>query len=471
MTEASLEAVLADVRERIEPARAEREALEAAVETVRDRAEAALRDCDVDADVLHLGSTARGTWLSGTRDIDVFVRFPPSLSREELEAIGLEIGHAVLPDGREEFAEHPYVHGTVEGFTVDLVPCYAVEDATAIKSAVDRTPFHAEYLAERLSDELADAARIAKQFLTGIGAYGSDLRTRGFSGYLTELLVIEHEGFRPLIEAAADWHPPVVFDPENHGTAPDRFEDPLVVIDPTDPDRNVAAVCSEANVARFQHYARELLAAPRPDLFFHDDPEPLAPADIRAHLDRRGTTPVAVVFDAPDLVEDELYPQLRRSLSGAGDALGRHGFDVVRQTTFAADRAVLWFELAVAERPAIARHEGPPVHTREHAERFYGKYAAGPTGPPTEGDDPDTADPAVYGPFIDGDRYVVERRRPPTERSAAAFLRSDALLETSLGASIRRTLEADYDVLVGEEVATLAGEFGSVLAAYFDPRP
>jgi tRNA nucleotidyltransferase (CCA-adding enzyme) len=84
----------------------------------------------------------------------------------------------------------------------------------------------------------------------------------------------------------------------------------------------------------------------------------------------RGTTPVAVTFDAPDLLDDELYPQLRKSLAGIGDALARRGFAVLRREAFADDRAVLFFELAVAELPAVERHQGPPVHVRGHTERF-----------------------------------------------------------------------------------------------------
>ncbi|NIS30872.1 MAG: tRNA CCA-pyrophosphorylase, partial [Actinobacteria bacterium] len=55
----------------------------------------------------------------------------------------------------------------------------------------DRTPFHAAYVEGRLNDELAAEVRVLKQLLEGIGVYGSDLKTRGFSGYLTELLVLE----------------------------------------------------------------------------------------------------------------------------------------------------------------------------------------------------------------------------------------------------------------------------------------
>ncbi|WP_128477196.1 CCA tRNA nucleotidyltransferase [Halorussus pelagicus] len=447
------EAVAEAVGQRIDPDEGERERMRAAVTALTERARDAIDDLPAEGDVIQVGSTARGTWISGDRDIDLFVRFPADVDREDLESYGLEVGHAVLPEGREEYAEHPYVTGEYDGFDVDLVPCYRLDAATEIQSAVDRTPFHNEYLNARIDADLAGEVRLFKQFLKGIGAYGSDLRTRGFSGYLTELLVVEYGSFRAAVEAAADeWHPPVRFDPEDHATA--TFDDPLVVVDPTDPERNVAAVCAAENVARLQHYARDLLADPREELFFPDPTDPLSAEGVREQVESRATTPVAVRFDAPDVVEDQLYPQLRKSLSGVCDELDRRGFDALRAATFADESAVLLAELEVAERPAVERHEGPPVHVRQHAEGFFEKY---------------DNDPETYGPFIDGDRYVVEREREFS--TAADFLESDALFDVALGVHVESALADDYDVLVGEAVAELADEFGAEVADYFDPTP
>ncbi len=447
----SFESVVAAVRDRVVPGDEERAALESVVSALTDRAEAAIADLPVEADVRLVGSTARGTWRAGDRDVDLFVRFPPSLSREELERYGLAVGHEVLPDGREEYAEHPYVKGEFDGFGVDCVPCYAVESATDIRSAVDRTPFHTDYLEGRV-EPVADDVRVTKAFLDGVAAYGSDLRTRGFSGFLTELLVLEYGGFRPLLEAAADWQPPVRLDPEDHAAA--SFEDPLVVVDPTDPERNVAAVCSARNVARLVHYARDLLADPRVDVFEPDEPAPASAEDVRAAVAARGTVPVAVRFDAPDVVDDQLYPQLEKSLAGVEGALERAGFAPLRSARFADDTAVLLAECGVAELPAVERHRGPPVGVRDHAEGFFDAYA----------DDPDAT-----GPFVDDDgRYAVER--PRDARTPAELVEAE-LFEVSLGPHVESALEDGYDLLAGEAVAELAGEFGPELARYLSPRP
>lgn len=445
------ESLVAAVRESVDPAPDEQERMEQVVTALIERAEAVIEELPVEADVVRVGSTARDTWISGDRDIDLFVRFPPSIDRAELEEYGLEVGHEVLPDGNEEYAEHPYVKSTVDSFDIDLVPCYDVDDPGDIKSAVDRTPFHAQYINERLDAELARDVRLTKQFFSGIGVYGSDLRTRGFSGYLTELLVLEYGGFRALIEAAAEWHPPVELDPEEHGE--ETFDDPLTVIDPTDPNRNVAAVLSAENVARLQHYARKLLDDPSTDLFTPIEPDPLDEAALVVHLQNRRTTPVAIRFDVPDIVDDQLYPQLRRSESGIVEELDRRGFDICRSRAFAHETAVLFVELAVTRRPAIERHIGPPVHVRSHAEGFFEKY---------DGTD-------AYGPFLDGDRYVVERAREYT--TAAAFLNSEDIFTVALGTHIEQALEDGYDVLVGEDITALVDEFGVELARYFEPTP
>jgi tRNA nucleotidyltransferase (CCA-adding enzyme) len=455
------EAVTERVRERVDPGSEERERLDRVAATLIERCEDAIADLPISADVLQVGSTARGTWTSGDRDIDVFVRFPADLSREDLESYGLRVGWSVLPDGREEFAEHPYVTGEWDGFAVDVVPCYAVESASAIQSAVDRTPFHSEYVADHIDQDgdrdqdldLASEVRLAKGFLKGTGIYGSDLRTEGFSGYLTELLVLEYGSFRGLIEESAEWRPPVELDPEGHGAR--SFDDPLVVIDPTDPERNVAAVCTQTNVSRLIHHARAFRNAPSVDRFVSENPDPLSPERMRIELTRRETTPIAVRFDAPDLVDDQLYPQLERSLGGVQDELDRRGFETLRSAAFADDTAVLFIECEVTERPAIERHEGPPVSVAEHATEFYEKYA--------------DSDTETYGPFIDGDRYVVERPREFT--TVRSLLESETIFSVALGVRIETALREGYEVLVGQETTALAEEFGVGLARYFDPKP
>ncbi len=147
-----------------------------------------------------VGSVARDTWLSGDRDLDIFLLFPPDLSREDLEEKGLDLARSIARRFtgifHEKYAEHPYVNATIDGLDVDLVPCYEVASAAAIQSAVDRTPFHTRYISDKIGP-LRDDVLLAKQFAKACGVYGSDQMTEGFSGYLCELLVLHYAGILP----------------------------------------------------------------------------------------------------------------------------------------------------------------------------------------------------------------------------------------------------------------------------------
>ncbi len=449
----AVDTVLANLAAVTTPTDAEREAMWLAVAELIERTEAAIADLGIEATVLHVGSTARGTWLSGDRDIDIFVRFPNGTDREKLTDGGLSVGRAVLDDGKANYAEHPYIAGTYDEFDVDIVPCVAVEDASLAETAVDRTPFHNEYVGDRLDEELTIDVRIAKHLLTNIDAYGSNLRTCGFGGYLLELLILEHDGIRPLLEEIVDWQPPVQYDLKDHAAS--SFDDPLVVIDPTDPNRNVAAVTAASQLARVQHYARAFLDEPASDTFTLPVRSPLSDAELIDEIETRGGELIALIFDRPDLVDDQLWPQLRKTRAGISGELDRRGFDVLRTATLATDnRLALLFECAVPKLSRIERHEGPPLAFKAHAERFLETYRG---------------EEAVYGPFIEGDRYVIERER--TIRTPRAFLASDRLFDVRIGDQLEPVLESGYDVLIDEDLIELLPSFGEELSAYFEPIP
>jgi len=72
----------------------------------------------INAEAVLLGSVAKGTWLAGKGDIDIFIKFPINTSREELKTQGLELGKKCIQivDGNaeERYASHPYVTGILK---------------------------------------------------------------------------------------------------------------------------------------------------------------------------------------------------------------------------------------------------------------------------------------------------------------------------------------------------------------------
>ncbi|HEX3013603.1 MAG TPA: CCA tRNA nucleotidyltransferase, partial [Methanobacterium sp.] len=200
---------------------------------------------NIDAEAVLVGSVAKGTWLSGKADVDIFIKFPLSTSEADLKKLGLELGHNCIEEmhGEHElrYASHPYITGFIEGFEIDFVPCYIIKSAEELKSAVDRTILHTEYVRTNLKEKQKDEVLLLKKFMGSIHTYSAEFKVGGFSGYLCELLIIHYGSFLNVLKAASkEWRPNYRIDIENYGTA-ELFSEPIVVIDPTDKNRNVAA--------------------------------------------------------------------------------------------------------------------------------------------------------------------------------------------------------------------------------------
>ncbi len=301
-----------------------------------------------------MGSVAKDTFLSGDKDLDIFVFFPVSFSRNELEKKALEIGKAVFEefgcrDYTVSYAEHPYTKGVIEGYEVEVVPAYSIKSTKNLKSAVDRTPFHTEYVLANLENH--DEVRIFKRFLKGIGCYGSDLKTEGFSGYLCEILIIHYNTFKKVISEAQNWKEQQIIDVEslysktNYKKVRRMFKDqPLIVVDPVDKKRNVAAVLSVEKLAQFMIHARKFEQKPQQKYFFPRKRQ-IDTRQVVKSSDESGIKIYAVLFERPDVIEDVLYPQLRKLASNFESYLKRHDFSVVDSWVFADGECGIGFKV------------------------------------------------------------------------------------------------------------------------------
>jgi tRNA nucleotidyltransferase (CCA-adding enzyme) len=424
-----MEPLLRNVLRRVKPTESERETARRVADGVVRLVNRKCAELGVRANAALVGSIARGTWLRDEKDIDVFILFPEHLPREELEREGLRVARAVAgKSGQERYAEHPYVNMRYRGFDVDLVPCYDVRDPSRIKSAVDRTPHHQRYVQERLTDELRDEVLLTKAFMRGTGVYGAELKIQGFSGYLCELLTIHHGSFTNLVRAAAGWKPGTAMGADGKYVEDQEFalifrDQPLVVIDPTDPNRNVAAPVSLRSFATFVRACQDFLSSPDEKFFFPRRIRPMTNAEIARALKSRGTRLILLAFRNPGLVPDVLYPQLRKTERAMIQRLGREGYQVIRSDVWANSMCVVLLELSLWRLPSVRTRLGPPVtfpggdFIREHM----------------------SSKERLAGPFVDdAGRLVFELRRERT--SAEECVRSAVQDSRSLGKNIAEAI-------------------------------
>ena len=312
-----------------------------------------------------VGSTARNTFIKGDRDIDIFVFFPDNTPRKEFEKKGVELGKKVLSGYSPivHYAEHPYVRGVVDGFKVEIVPCYKVEKK--IISAVDRSPLHNEYLKAAMKEGQKNEVRLLKQFLKGTRLYGADQKTHGFSGYLCELLILYYGDFKSALEAVAKWKLPIVLDFGKHDYS--KFQEPIIFIDPVDSGRNVAAAVSQTNLEKFILRAREFLKKPSEEFFFPKKKE----LDLKKEV--KGKNLIMLVFDYPKaIVEEIIWSQLEKLASSLKTQLELADFKVdrVKHWTDEKKKCAIVIELEEMEISERKKHAGPPVSLAKNAEEF-----------------------------------------------------------------------------------------------------
>ncbi len=397
------------------------------------------------------------------------MRLPISIPRKNLGDVGLKIAKKAAGDAEqiERFAEHPYLEIFMDGFRVDIVPCYDAKPGEW-QSATDRTPYHTDYIKTHLAKALTSEVRLLKRFMQGIGVYGAEIKIGGFSGYLCELLVIKYGSFAKVVEAFAAYSRRVVIDIEGHYIGRERelewvFPEPLAIVDPVDKGRNVASAVQTQRLYEFIAAARAFLTSPNEDYFYPPPLHACPPNIVESHMSKESGSHIYIVIDELTAVPDVLWGQLYRTKRSLRRLLEINDFKVLRDSVWSNERFlnVFVFELEQNVLPNIKKHLGPPLERAAESENFLSKYA----------DD----ERVLTGPYIEEGRWVVEFQRKYTE---AASLLKEKLIEgaKNVGAAelVASALEVDFKVLVDEEILkvyTEHSDFAVFLTDFLFTKP
>ena len=228
-------------------------------------------------DALPGGSFAKGTFLAGNTDLDIFVRLKTN-TKKDLESFAENnakcIAKKIKCEYKIAYAENPYIHVTVnrdkKKIEADIVPIAYAKDTSQLKSALEisgmaRTPFHTMYALKKLDDKMRNEVRLLKYFAKQKRIYG----VFGFTGWICELLILHYKKFKNVIKHFEDFSN-LAFDLEKRYTPRQlrkKFpNDKIIILDPIDPDRNAAAgiqgFVGEMYIKRFMREAKRGLESP-----------------------------------------------------------------------------------------------------------------------------------------------------------------------------------------------------------------
>ena len=463
-----IQKVCEEVLRRVTPSREEKIDTLRFVNSLIEKIRCRLEKLGLEAEVCVEGSIAKDTWIAGEKDIDLFMLVPKEHGREAFQKV-LEAAKAVCK-GRflEAYAEHPYIHAEIEGFTIDFVPCFKLERAEEAVSSVDRTPFHTAYVNKHLNPEGRREVRLLKRFMRGIGTYGAEIKIGGFSGYLCELLIMYYGSFLNVLKAASDWRGRILIDIENHyrGRAEEAlkvFNQPLIVIDPVDKNRNVASAVSRERLAEFIAASRLFIRNPSVRFFFPPELKPFSTQEAIERMRSKGTSFVFLKTKAVKAVPDVLWGQLYKSQRALKGLISRYDFEVLRDAVWSDEKTatVFIFELQSHILPATKKHIGPPIAKKMDCERFLKKHLS--------------SEMLVSGPRIEGDRWVVEKKR--RYRNASILLKDflkDGGRSVGVASLVSEAFSSSLEVMINEEIVNFYlgnKDFASFFTTYLIGKP
>jgi tRNA nucleotidyltransferase (CCA-adding enzyme) len=464
----SLEEIRAEVLKRVNPSESERKKVQELARKLTEKVEKAAREKGVKADVRVEGSVAKNTWLRDCPEIDVFMQVPAETPKEAFGTVCLEIAKKVTTGYRqiERFAEHPYLEAVIDDVYVNIVPCYSVKPGEWV-SATDRTPFHTDYIKPLLNEHMGKEVRLLKRFMKGVNVYGAEIKVGGFSGYLCELLVLNYQSFTEVLRSATNWKEGTIIDYERHfeetEDAKKVFAEPLVMVDPVDKGRNVAAAVRKERLDEFIAASRAFLKNPDIKFFYPPEIETLNAAELVNRIDARGSAVVFIKFEGAAPVPDVLWGQLYRSQRALRKTIQHYDFTVLRDDVWSNENNLNIFVFEVENRllPNMKRHLGPPLKNKADCESFLRKHLG--------------ADSTVSGPRIEEGRWVADVRRK--------YFDVVKLLKEKLGNGgksvgvaelVSESVADSLRVVVNAEVLKLYSaypEFAKFLTEYLDGKP
>jgi tRNA nucleotidyltransferase (CCA-adding enzyme) len=229
------------------------------------------------------------------------------------------------------------------------------------------------------------------------------------------------------------------------------------VIDPVDPGRNVAAALSPENFIRFVKACRDFTRKPSTEFFFRRPPKPIV-SQIDSDLTERRTRLMGFSCPAPKIIEDVLWPQLRRTARRVRDILEDNDFDVHAYDVWSDGKScVFFYEMEVSELPRIRKLGGPSLFDEANSASFLKKYS--PLG----------------RVWVDGESWTAEVRRAFTDASELLKKTLSAgepeLKKSGIASYLAREIARSLRVMNRRDILALARrnrEFGQSLQDFLE---
>ncbi len=334
------------------------------------------------AEIILGGSGAKDTWLKGTFDADLFVKFDYNKYKDRNEQLS-NILEKHLKKNQIKFdrlhGSRDYFQIQDKDFTFEIVPILGIKKAEQALNITDVSPLHADWVNKK-GKKIKDEIRLTKAFLKANKCYGAESYIQGFSGYVAEVLTIHYKSFIKLLRAVSRWKDKEIIDPEHYYKNKNQLlfelnkskkQSPLIIIDPVQKDRNAAAALSQEKYNQLIKTAKLFLKTPNTGFFEKQE--------ITQELLKKkaGKNKLTIITPIPKTGKRDIVgAKLMRSFEYLKKNIERKGFTLINSgwTWDEKQKAKFWF---ISENKLLPEYEeriGPPKHSKENFKRFKHKY-------------------------------------------------------------------------------------------------
>ncbi|MDD4878472.1 MAG: CCA tRNA nucleotidyltransferase [Candidatus Nanoarchaeia archaeon] len=320
------------------------------------------------------GSFAKGTWLKGNHDVDIYVKF------SKASYSGKNISILLEKELKKSFKDIELLHGSrdyfqmkMKDFTIEIVPIIEINHSDEAENITDVSLLHVQWVSRHR--QLLDDMRMAKAFFKANRIYGAESYIQGFSGYVLEILTVYYSGFEELMQNIAKWDTSkrVVIDIEGYhkGKAliaelnKAKLFSPLILIDPVQKERNAAAGLSWEVYGKAIELAKSYLKKPSLKFF---EKENITKAVLKK---KAGKNAVFMIEAKPvDGKKDIVGAKLMKCFEHAKKELLSGEFKVVDSGWEWEKEALFWFIVPKEKLSLLYKHRGPPVNETERLKQF-----------------------------------------------------------------------------------------------------
>jgi len=316
------------------------------------------------------GSYAKGTSLSGNKEIDLFIKFDynkysnKDISSELKKLLNRKkIKFEIIHGSRD------YFHFFSKGILFEIIPVLDIKNYKYAENVTDISPLHVSYVKKNTNIKLKNDIRLLKQFCKANRLYGAESHIRGFSGYVLEVLVIYYGSFNKLLNSVKKWSSKEILDPAKHYSSKNEIllnlinskkSSPLIIIDPVQKNRNIAAGLSDKSFNDFINLIKKYDGS---NNFFY-----------KKDINFKKFKGYNIFQITPhNGKKDIVGAKLLKSLEKTKRAIENKGLKVYDYGWEWTDYAYFWFKTD-KKLPVIKKHYGPKVDMKVHLKKFKKKW-------------------------------------------------------------------------------------------------